>query len=406
MRMMKIIPFLLTFLLLTPVAFAADPAAKVGVASAVDGEPKQLTPNLPERTLKVGNEMVANEKIITTTNDRAHVVFLDGSALSIGPGSAITIDKFVYDPAARNGTIAMTATKGAFRFVGGAISKKSEVKITTPSASMGIRGGIATFTISESGVLTANFLYGISLTITSQGVTQTLTQPGTQVVMQQGSPPPPPTVIRPGQAIPTALFESTRTATPQQRAAINTAITPFRRSQIAANVLQGAGPLQGVRQQIVSGPLIGGGPLQGSGPLQGLNPLLGNGPLLGSGPLMGLGPLAGVGPMQGAGPLQGADPLISIGPIQGAVIIIPATLPNPIVLTSLPTPLPPSEPFVFPPPPEPTPPPTPPTPPQPTPPTPPTPPTSCVTCGYTPPYNPPPYFPPPYNPPGGNVSPN
>ena len=104
--------------------------------------------------------MFANERVRTGADDRAHLVFRDGSALSVGANSELTIDRFVYDPNTQNGDLAFTATRGAFRFVGGAISKKSEVKVTAPSANIGVRGGIATFAIGSDGSLTVTFLFG------------------------------------------------------------------------------------------------------------------------------------------------------------------------------------------------------------------------------------------------------
>ena len=172
--------------------------ARVGVASVVDGQPKGLPPEGTERVLHVGNDMQFNERVTTGANDKAHIVFLDGSSLTVGPNSVLTIDKFSYDPGRKTGELALNASRGVFRFVGGAISKNSEVTIKTPSATMGIRGGIATFAVAATGATTANFLFGGSMTVTSQGVTRTTTQPGSQIVAPVGAPPAPPAAIPPG----------------------------------------------------------------------------------------------------------------------------------------------------------------------------------------------------------------
>ena len=117
--------------------------------------------------LHIGNDMAADETVVTKGNDRAHIVFLDGSTLTIGPNSTIVIDKFVFDPASQSGTLNLRATRGVLRYVGGAISKGAEVTIRTPSATVGIRGGIATVAVEPSGATRANFLFGGSLSITS-----------------------------------------------------------------------------------------------------------------------------------------------------------------------------------------------------------------------------------------------
>jgi hypothetical protein len=153
-------------------------AQTVGVASATSGEPRGTLPAQNERILRVGVDVFANERVRTGANDRAHLVFTDGSALSIGVNSELTIDHFVYDPNTRQGDLSMTASRGAFRFVGGAISKKSEVKVSTPSGNIGIRGGIATISIGNDGSTTITFLYGDSATVSNPAGTQKATRAG------------------------------------------------------------------------------------------------------------------------------------------------------------------------------------------------------------------------------------
>jgi hypothetical protein len=161
--------------------FASPAWPRVGVASVVDGQPLGKPPEAPERVLHIGNDMSADEIVTTKAKDRAHIVFLDGSTLTVGPNSVVTIDKFVYNPQEKTGEMTLRASRGVFRLVGGAISKSSEIVVRTPSATMGIRGGIATFAVAPSGATTANFLFGGSLTITSLGVTQTTSRAGSQI---------------------------------------------------------------------------------------------------------------------------------------------------------------------------------------------------------------------------------
>jgi hypothetical protein len=214
-------------------ALAAGPAwARVGVTSVTDGDPLGQPPAEPERVLRVGIDVQANERITTRANDRAHVVFLDGTALTIGPNSALVIDKYVYDPSRKAGDIALNVTRGTFRFVGGAISKNSEVTIKTPSATIGIRGGIVTFSVSDSGATTANFLYGDSMRVTAQGSTQTATRSGSEITVPVGAPPTSPALIPLGRMIGERPFEQNKPGpvqaapTTQGQTATTQSITP------------------------------------------------------------------------------------------------------------------------------------------------------------------------------------
>ncbi len=162
----------------------------IGVTTAVNPDAEGEIPNVRRRQLLVGSRMFFQEQVRTGPDGQAQLLFLDGSALTVGPSSAITIDKFIYDPEAKTGTLALSATKGLFRFVGGRISKKNPVTLKTPSATIGIRGGIALFNISAGGAISATFLFGEALTIDTPAGRQTISVPGFQVrIPAPGKPP-------------------------------------------------------------------------------------------------------------------------------------------------------------------------------------------------------------------------
>jgi hypothetical protein len=172
-------------------------AAKVGVTSATDGDPLGKPPQEAERVLRIGIDVQANELITTNENDRAHLVFLDGSSLTVGPNAQLTIDRFVFDPSTKTGELAINASKGVLRLVGGKISKNNAITITTPSSTIGIRGGI---TIMDVGArrTDSTFVFGKDMTVRAGGVIQTATRPGSMIVTNLGSPPGMPTLLAQG----------------------------------------------------------------------------------------------------------------------------------------------------------------------------------------------------------------
>ena len=172
---------------------AADAQSRVGVTQATSGDPLGRPPAGAERILRVGTDVQANETIITASNDRAHLIFLDGTTLTVGPDAQLVIDKFVYDTTAQRGELAITATKGVMRVIGGRISKNNPITVTTPSSTIGIRGGIMIVGV-QATTTTSIFVYGDRMTVTAGGQTQTVNLPGMQVATNQGSPPGPVTV--------------------------------------------------------------------------------------------------------------------------------------------------------------------------------------------------------------------
>lgn len=301
--------------LLATTLLSSPAIAKVGVASVVNGEPLSKPPSEVERVLNIGSDLVSNEVVNTKANDRAQLVFLDGSSLTIGPNSGVVIDRFVYDTEGRTGSLSMSATKGVFRYVGGAISKSSEVTIRTPSATIGIRGGIATVTVQPDGQTTAGFLFGGSISITSQGVTRTTTQAGTQIVVPVGLPPAEPTPIPPASIQATnRSLQASAPAQGQTSMAISQAFGSSLQqvnSGMAPSAARAAiASTQQTQMAVAKTPST-----QGAGPLQAAGPLQGNAPMQSAGPLAASGPTQASGTLQNAGPLAAATPFQQTGPI-------------------------------------------------------------------------------------------
>jgi hypothetical protein len=120
----------------TPSPALAD---KVGVAAAV--KPDAFSGG---DQVRIGNSIFFNQRINTSGTGLVQVLLVDGSTFTVGPGSDLVIDKFVYDPKKNEGEVVATFSKGVLRFVGGKISKhEGGVKINTPSGALAIRGGMA-----------------------------------------------------------------------------------------------------------------------------------------------------------------------------------------------------------------------------------------------------------------------
>src|SRR4051812_24560436 len=78
---------------------------QVGVSTAVNPAALATPPDAPQRALYIGNEIVHNERIQTEDSGQAQILFVDQSAFTVGPGSDLVIDDFVYDPATTQGKL-------------------------------------------------------------------------------------------------------------------------------------------------------------------------------------------------------------------------------------------------------------------------------------------------------------
>ena len=90
----------------------------------------------------IGQDVVYNEHITTSGSGQTQLLFVDESSMTIGPNSDLTIDQFVYDPQSGTGKLAMSATRGVLRYVGGKLSKQEQaVTVRTSTATLAVRGG-------------------------------------------------------------------------------------------------------------------------------------------------------------------------------------------------------------------------------------------------------------------------
>jgi hypothetical protein len=151
-------------------------ADKVGVAAAVNPDAFSSLNGSPKTQLNIGKSIFYDEHINTTGSGLVQVLLIDGSTFTVGPGSDLTIDKFVYDPNKKTGEIVATFSKGAMRFIGGKLSKnEGGVTVNTPQGALAIRGGMFMGQITGPKSAIYSFLYGVSLTLAGHG---TIFQPG------------------------------------------------------------------------------------------------------------------------------------------------------------------------------------------------------------------------------------
>ncbi len=98
---------------------------------------------------------VFSEEIIDTGGDGAtRIIFLDGSALTMGPNSRVTLDRFVFDPAAGDGTMVVNFVSGVFEFASGLIPNGG-YDLRTPFANLAIRGTRFRLLIDENQLMLA-----------------------------------------------------------------------------------------------------------------------------------------------------------------------------------------------------------------------------------------------------------
>ena len=136
------------------------------------------------------------QRITTGPGETTHVLFSDQSAITVGPNSEVVIAEYQYNPPPRSttpaaalqpgtGQLLLQLPKGILRVVGGLLSKFSATRVQTPTATIGIRGGISIVEHDDQGATTGTFLFGEEMEATqdSTGRTERVLRPGFGVVV-------------------------------------------------------------------------------------------------------------------------------------------------------------------------------------------------------------------------------
>ncbi|MEM7506104.1 MAG: FecR domain-containing protein [Pseudomonadota bacterium] len=144
-------------------------ASEIGNVAAVNRDMAGTPPDAQKRLLEIGAAVVQDERIETTELGSGQLLFVDQTSLTVSPNTDIVLDTYVYDPEADSGDVALTMTRGTLRFIGGRISKKRRALVRTPTATIGIRGGMVLIEVRDDGSVKVTHLAGESSTVVSYG---------------------------------------------------------------------------------------------------------------------------------------------------------------------------------------------------------------------------------------------
>ena len=133
--------------------------------------------NRDTRSLSAGDDVRQNEIIEVGLDALSEIELEDNTKLALGPGSRLTLDKFVYDPKKSKGSIVLDLVKGAFRFVTGVAEKPTYV-IKTPAAAITVRGTIFDVYVEEAGLAWLLLHEGAVQVCNMRGQCRDLDEPG------------------------------------------------------------------------------------------------------------------------------------------------------------------------------------------------------------------------------------
>jgi len=157
--------------------------------------------------IDVGYDVLMDDFYQTGEDGQIGIVFEDDTTITVIENSELLIDDFVYDSASGIGQLAFNVTVGSFRYVSGTLAANNAgtVKITTPSATITVRGTTLTGNVTPGGATTITLLRdadgGLGMvTVANRAGSVNLTQPfHTVTVATINTRPPLPIIPTPAE---------------------------------------------------------------------------------------------------------------------------------------------------------------------------------------------------------------
>jgi FecR protein len=109
-----------------------------------------VTRNNAATPLKLKDDIFLNDVVQTAAGSKLGITFNDATTFNLSANSTITIDNYVYQDGGKDNAGIFDIGRGTVAFVAAAVAKTGDMKITTPTASMGIRGTTGVVEVPEN----------------------------------------------------------------------------------------------------------------------------------------------------------------------------------------------------------------------------------------------------------------
>ena len=140
----------------------ADADEPVGNVATLKGT-ATVTRNGTVTPLKLQDDIYKGDELQTGKNATLGVTFIDDTTLNLSASSRVVVDNFIYQDGAKDNAALINVTRGTMAFVAAAVAKTGDMKIETPTATLGIRGTTGVVEVPEGAAANASNNVGVKL---------------------------------------------------------------------------------------------------------------------------------------------------------------------------------------------------------------------------------------------------
>jgi hypothetical protein len=121
--------------------FAAPAAAEVARVKSSAGQ-AFVVRGASQMPARPGLPVEQSDTLLTKTDGRLALTFIDNTRFALGPNSNVSVSKFLYDRRTRRGEFEARVNRGSLAVVSGQIAKsrRDAMKVRTPTTLLGVRG--------------------------------------------------------------------------------------------------------------------------------------------------------------------------------------------------------------------------------------------------------------------------
>jgi hypothetical protein len=133
----------------------AQPAADepIGNVATLTGSATVTRNNTPT-PLKLQDDIFLNDVLQTSASSTLGVTFNDATTFNLTANARITVDFYVYEDGGKQNGALFDITRGTVAFVAAAVAKTGDMRISTPTSTLGIRGTTGLVEVPEGAAAT------------------------------------------------------------------------------------------------------------------------------------------------------------------------------------------------------------------------------------------------------------
>ncbi len=134
-------------LLLAAVPAFGEQPASIGRIKMASGSVFIIRAHSGAEPAQAGQVLFETDGLKTGADGRVGITLNDDTRVSLGPGSEVRLDRFVFAPAEGQLGFVLSVARGVVGYVSGRIAKLSpdSIRLVTPNAIVGVRGTALAF---------------------------------------------------------------------------------------------------------------------------------------------------------------------------------------------------------------------------------------------------------------------